>query len=117
MARDLLTIRTPDDIRQAIEERMSTTGKGKTEVVLELLRTALGMPSTTTAALDITALDERITIMLDERTTELNQRTTVSLDQCKTLLYEEVTARVEKAIAPVKGALAAMEDALGECSA
>lgn len=102
MARDLLTIRCPEDIRQAIEQRMVSSGKGKTDVVLELLRAGLGMPSTATAALSTTSLDERITTSLDNRTTAL---------------YDQVNARVEEAIAPVKEALAAMDDALGECSA
>lgn len=102
MARDLLTIRCPEGIRAAIEERMATSGKGKTDVVLELLRTALGMPTTDSTAVSTTTLDERITALLDERTTAL---------------YESVTARVEEAIAPVKEHLAAMADALGEFSA
>ena len=90
MARDLLTVRCPEDIRQAIEERMVTTGKAKTDVVLELLRAALGMPSTDTAGISATALDERITALLDARTT---------------LLYKQVTTRVEEVIAPVNDAL------------
>ncbi len=93
MARDLLTIRCPDDIKQAVEERMSTSGKAKTDVVLELLRTALGMPSTATNEVSIPLLDDRITVLLDNRTTEL---------------YDQLNARVEEAIAPVKEALGAM---------
>ena len=89
MARDLLTVRCPEDIRQAIEERMASTGKAKTDVVLELLRAGMGMTSTT-PEISTTALDERIAVLLDNRTT---------------LLYEQVTARVEEAIAPVKDVL------------
>ena len=89
MARDLLTVRCPEDIRQAIEERMASTGKAKTDVVLELLRAGMGMTSTT-PEISATSLDERITVLLDNRTT---------------LLYEQVTARVEEAIAPVKDVL------------
>lgn len=99
MARDLLTIRCPEDIRQAIEERMVTSGKGKTDVVLELLRAGLGMPSTTTDEVSKTTLDERITLLLDSRATALD---------------EQVNARVEEAIAPVRKAMAVMGDALGE---
>lgn len=90
MARDLLTIRCPEDIRQAIEERMVSTGKAKTDVVLELLRAALGMPSIDTAGISATALDAHITALLDIRTTAL---------------YAQVSARVEEAIAPANDAL------------
>ena len=133
MARDLLTIRCPEDIKTAIEDRMATTGKGKTDVVLELLRTALGMPSTATEGISITALDERldtlvderlhncmtsldarITITLDERTTLLDERMTIVVDERTTVLNEQVTAQVNEALVPVGEALVAMDDALGK---
>ena len=98
MARDLLTIRCPEDIKAAIEERIVATGKAKTDVVLELLRAGMGMPSITTE-ISTTALDERITILLDNRTTAL---------------YEQVTTRVEEVIAPVEKVMETMNDALGE---
>lgn len=41
MAKDLLTIRCPEDIRRVIEERMTLTQLGKTDVVVDMLRQSL----------------------------------------------------------------------------
>ena len=129
MARDLLTIRCPEDIKAAIEEKMATSGKGKTDVVLELLRAALGMPSTAPERISITTLDERLDVLLDNCMTLLDARITVTLDDCITVLtkrtttlldervtalHEQMTAQIEEALVPVEEALAAMGDALGK---
>jgi len=42
--------RCPDDILATIRERMETTGKGRTEILLEALRIGLDMPASDTEA-------------------------------------------------------------------
>lgn len=46
MTSDLLTIRCPKDLLQAIDERVKTEGKRKTDVVIKALRAGLGIEET-----------------------------------------------------------------------
>lgn len=53
----VIGIRVPDKISDAIETRVRATGKKKTDVVLELLRQALGMLDPATKDLSVNTVN------------------------------------------------------------
>lgn len=67
MAKDFLSIRCPDDILAAIEERMKATGRSRTDVVVKLLRQALGLSLSESEMSDGLTLDERVESILEDK--------------------------------------------------
>lgn len=96
MPRDLLTIRCPEDVKEAIEQRMAESGRGRTEVVVELLRQALSLE-----------ISPRYTAPLDKSIT-------AQIDDRSSVLYQCIANEVERLIEPMIIRLMEVESTLGE---
>lgn len=88
MPRDLLTIRCPEDVKEAIEQIMTESGRSKTEVVVELLRQALSL--------------------------ETPIRYTATLDDERSVLYQQLLDEMDQRLEPIVLKLMELESALGE---
>ena len=88
MPRDLLTIRCPEDVKEAIEQIMTESGRSKTEVVVELLRQALIL--------------------------ETPIRYTATLDDERSVLYQQLLDEMDQRLEPIVLKLMELESALGE---
>ena len=60
MSRELLSIRCPVDVLDAVAERVVATGMSKTDIVLNLLRVGLQLPSIEDTTSTVEVIDERI---------------------------------------------------------
>lgn len=101
MEKPLLTIRCPEDVQRAIEEQMKTTARGKTEVVVALLRQALGLVQTEAQQLNGLTLDERIESIVAEKTEFITRQMNELLQQ-QSEAIQQIVEQLERRLAEME---------------
>ncbi|MCG8364111.1 MAG: ribbon-helix-helix domain-containing protein [Pseudanabaenales cyanobacterium] len=73
MANKTVSFRIPDEIIQALETQVKTTGRSKTSLIVEALAQALGLPQASPEVITITSLQHQLQV-LEQKVTALSSQ-------------------------------------------